>query len=106
MHLPTNEKQRGTHTKDIFKSAMRPYLPPEVLARFKTGFGAPLRRWIREDLREMVRDTLTEASLVRRGLFNPAAVQRLIAANEKREIDASYTIFSLSCVLRCGCVAS
>ena len=98
VHLPANEKQRGTHTKDIFKSAMRPFLPAEVLARPKTGFGAPLRRWIREDLREMVRDVLNESSLERRGLFNPVAVQRLILANEKREIDASYTIFSLMCI--------
>ena len=98
VHLPTHEKQHRTHTKDIFKSAMRPFLPAEVLARPKTGFGAPLRRWIREDLREMVRDVLNESSLERRGLFNPAAVQRLILANERREIDASYTIFSLMCV--------
>ncbi|MEK6322371.1 MAG: asparagine synthase (glutamine-hydrolyzing) [Acidobacteriota bacterium] len=98
VHLSPDEKQRGTHGKAIFKNAMRPYLPPEVLARPKTGFGAPLRRWIREDLREMVRDVLSESCLIRRGLFNPDAVQRLILSNENLEIDASYAIFSLMCI--------
>jgi asparagine synthase (glutamine-hydrolysing) len=84
--------------KAAFKRAVRPYLPPEVLKRPKTGFGAPLRRWIREDLREMVRDVLSEKALRERGLFDPAAVQRLIVSNERFEIDASYIIFSLMCI--------
>jgi asparagine synthase (glutamine-hydrolysing) len=98
VHLPPGEKQEGTHVKAAFKRAVRPYLPPEVLKRPKTGFGAPLRRWIREDLREMVRDVLSEKALRERGLFDPAAVQRLIVSNERFEIDASYIIFSLMCI--------
>ncbi|MDP6719831.1 MAG: asparagine synthase C-terminal domain-containing protein, partial [Pirellulaceae bacterium] len=45
--LPPHEKQRGTQGKWIFKKAVAPLLPNAVLRRSKTGFGAPLRRWIR-----------------------------------------------------------
>jgi asparagine synthase (glutamine-hydrolysing) len=98
VHVPVGEKQTGSEGKRVFREAMRPYLPPEVLTRAKTGFGAPLRRWIRHDLREMVADVLAEESLRRRGLFDPAAVARLVARNERGEIDASYVIFSLMCI--------
>lgn len=98
VRLPSAEKQRGLHLKALFKNAVAPDLPNEILTRPKTGFGAPLRRWIRGELREMVRDVLAPESLTRRGLFEPAAVARLIASNERGEVDASYLIFSLMCV--------
>ncbi|MEW6211567.1 MAG: asparagine synthase (glutamine-hydrolyzing) [Acidobacteriota bacterium] len=98
VHLPSGEKQQGTRIKAVFKDAMRPVLPRAIINRAKTGFGAPLRRWIREELREMVRDVLSEKSLARRGLFDPQAVQRLILSNERLETDASYMIFSLMCI--------
>ena len=40
-------------------------------------------------------DVLSVASLKRRGLFEPQAVQQMIQANDRGEVDASYTLFSL-----------
>lgn len=97
-HLPAKEKLQGTNLKALLKEAMKPYLPREILTRGKTGFGAPIRRWIRQDLREMVRDVLSEESLKRRRLFDPRAVQQLITDNENLRIDASYMVFSLMCI--------
>lgn len=91
-------KQRGQTSKWALKKAMEPYLPSHVIYRPKTGFGAPLRRWLRHELRELLGDVLGEASLRRRGLFDPIAVQRLIAANDAGEVDASYTLLSLLCI--------
>ena len=98
VHLPPATKQKGRFGKRIFKDALRPFLPAGVMQRPKAGFGAPLRRWITGDLREMVRDVLSVERLERRGLFRPAAVLSLIEANERGDIDASYTIFSLMCI--------
>jgi asparagine synthase (glutamine-hydrolysing) len=69
-----------------------------VIYRPKTGFGAPLRRWMRHELRELLGDLLSADSLNRRGLFNPAAVQRLISDNDAGRVDASYTLLSLLCI--------
>jgi len=93
--IPTGIKQRGKEGKWVFKKAMEPYLPHDVIYRPKSGFGAPLRKWMRDELRPLVGDLLGPASLARRGLFDPVAVQRLIDANQAGRTDASYTLLSL-----------
>lgn len=96
--VPLRYKLRGPNGKWVLRKAMEPYLPKDVIHRPKTGFGAPLRRWIRFELRDLVMDLLGEPALKRRGLFEPAAVRRLIESNERGQIDASYTILALMCV--------
>lgn len=93
--IPIGLKQRGSVGKWILKRAMEPYLPKDVIYRPKTGFGAPLRRWMRHDLRTIVGDILSPECLARRGLFDPEAVQRLIVQNERGNVDGAYTLFSL-----------
>jgi asparagine synthase (glutamine-hydrolysing) len=96
--VPHQLKQRGSIGKWVVKRAMEPYLPQDIIYRPKTGFGAPLRRWIRNELRQLVDDTLSEESLKRRGMFEPAAIRKLIADNKAGRIEAAYTIFSLMCI--------
>ena len=96
--IPAHLKQRGSIGKWVLKKAMEPYLPNDVIYRPKSGFGAPLRRWMRFELRELLGDLLSERSLRERGLFNPVAVHRLIAANDAGKLDASYTLLSILCV--------
>ena len=96
--IPSSLKQKGAEGKWVLKKAMEPYLPREVIYRPKTGFGAPLRRWMRHELRELLGDLLSEESLRWRGLFDPVAVQRLIADNDSGRVDASYTLLSLLCI--------
>jgi asparagine synthase (glutamine-hydrolysing) len=96
--IPMRFKQRGAEGKWVLKKAMESYLPKEVIYRPKTGFGAPLRRWMRYDLRGILGDLLSSESLRRRGLFDPSAVQNLIAANDIGKVDASYTLLSLMCI--------
>jgi asparagine synthase (glutamine-hydrolysing) len=94
-HIPLKFKQRGATGKWVLKKAMEPYLPHDVIYRPKSGFGAPLRRWMRHELRPLLGDYLSEASLKRRGLFEPKAVQQLIAKNDSGQADAAYTLLSL-----------
>jgi asparagine synthase (glutamine-hydrolysing) len=96
--IPMSLKQRGGEGKWILKKSMEPFLPHEVIYRPKSGFGAPLRRWMHYDLRELLGDLLSVSSLKRRGLFEATAVQRLIAANDAGKVDASYTLLALLCI--------
>jgi asparagine synthase (glutamine-hydrolysing) len=93
--IPARFKQRGRTGKWVLKKAMEPFLPHDVIYRPKSGFGAPLRHWMRHELRPLVGDLLSETSLRNRGLFDPRAVQRLIAKNASGEVDAAYTLLSL-----------
>lgn len=96
--IPTRYKQKGTVGKAIFKRAMEPYLPRDVIYRPKSGFGVPLRRWLRQELRPMVEDTLNESSLRQRGIFDPTAVGQLLRLDAEGRLDGSYTIFALMCI--------
>jgi asparagine synthase (glutamine-hydrolysing) len=95
--VPPGMKQRGPVGKAVFKRAMEPFLPREVIYRPKTGFGAPLRRWLHQELRPLVDDTLGADALARRGWFEPAAVSRLVEQDRRGEVDAAYTLFALVC---------
>ncbi len=96
--IPDRFKQRGREGKWVLKKALEPYLPHDVIYRPKTGFGAPLRRWMRHELRELLGDYLSVDSLRRGGLFKPDAVQRLIADNDAGRVDAAYTLLSVLCI--------
>ena len=95
--IPPSMKQTGSEGKSIFKQAMLSVLPREVVYRPKSGFGAPLRRWLRHELRTRVEDTLAPDVLRRRGFFDPRAVRALIDDDRQGRIDGSYTIFALIC---------
>ena len=96
--IPASFKQRGSEGKWVLKKAMEAYLPRDVIYRPKSGFGAPLRRWMRLELRDLLADVLGTKSLRQRGLFDPEAVQRLIQANDQGHVDASYMLLSLMCI--------
>lgn len=95
--IPSAMKQKGRVGKAIFKKAMERDLPHDVVYRPKSGFGAPLRHWLRHELRERVDDTLSTESLRNRGLFDPTAVRRLIDLDRDGRVDGGYTIFTLMC---------
>jgi asparagine synthase (glutamine-hydrolysing) len=88
-------KMKGNTTKYLLKKLAERYLPHEVIYRPKTGFGAPVRTWIREDLSPMIQERLSPQHLKEQGIFDPQAVQQLIQQNHDGKIDASYSIWSL-----------
>ena len=96
--LPIQYKQRGAEGKWIFKKAMEGLLPREIIYRPKTGFGVPLRAWLRGPLKGAIRDILSPDSLRRRGWLNSEAVGRLLADNLSGGVDAAYPLFALLCI--------
>lgn len=96
--LPISLKQRGSTGKWIFKKAMEPYLPANVIYRPKSGFGVPLRKWLHGRLRPLVDDVVSPQAIARRGLFDPQAVTALIDDDRRGRRDGTYTIFAILCV--------
>ena len=76
--LPEEVKMARGVTKALFKSAMEPYLPAELLYRPKMGFSCPVDHWFRNEIKELAYDTLLSQSARHRGLFRPDYVQRLL----------------------------
>ena len=93
--IPPEYKLRGNETKYILKKMMEKYLPSEVIYRKKTGFGAPVRKWVKEDLNDKLNSDLSEDSIKERGIFNYEVVQELITKTKADKIDGAYSLFSL-----------
>ncbi len=93
--LPARQKIRGRRGKWLLREAMRGVLPPEILERPKTGFGAPVRQWMRRDLRDMARDLLSPAALARTGWFSAEGVEALWRGFESGREDHGYSLWAL-----------
>jgi asparagine synthase (glutamine-hydrolysing) len=76
--IPEDIKMAGGQTKALFKRAMEPYLPRELLYRPKMGFGCPIDHWLRGELKEMAYDTLLSSTAKARAIFRPDYVRRLL----------------------------
>jgi asparagine synthase (glutamine-hydrolysing) len=101
--LPPRLKARGLTLKRVLKAAVEDLLPPEILKRGKRGFGVPLDRWFREDLRTYVDGTLGAPDAhVRRHLV-PAAVDGMLAehtSGARNHGHALWTLLTLEVFLR------
>ena len=76
--LPARYKLRGFSRKYLLRRLMRDRLPPGIADRPKKGFGIPLAKWFRSELRELLLEMLNPQRLEREGIFNAAFVQRLV----------------------------
>ena len=93
--IPDKFKQNGRAGKWIFKKTMEKYLPKNIIYRPKTGFGVPLKKWLNEELKDLLDDLLSKESICKRDIFEYKNVEELIKKNNSGELNASYTIFSL-----------
>jgi asparagine synthase (glutamine-hydrolysing) len=89
--LPDHLKTRGREGKIGLRRAFAGDLPPEVAKRGKSGFGVPLGRWFRQDLRELGRDVLTND----RGWFRQDTVTRLLDEHESGHADHGHRLWCL-----------
>jgi asparagine synthase (glutamine-hydrolysing) len=76
--LPENMKVRGFRTKYLAKKALRDKVPVEILRRKKVGFPVPYEFWMRNELKDWVRDILLDRQSLDRGYFNRASLEGII----------------------------
>ncbi len=93
--LPSDLKLRGQEGKYIFKKALEPALPNDVLYRPKMGFAVPLARWLRGPLREATRKALLDGALAQTGWFEPSRIATLLDQHERGQLDHSTPLWTL-----------
>jgi len=79
IQLPPGLKARGLSLKRVLKHALSDDLPPEILRRRKRGFGVPLDRWFREDLKCYVDQMLGADDARVRSHLRGEAIDALLA---------------------------
>jgi asparagine synthase (glutamine-hydrolysing) len=98
--LPDSFKLAGGRTKAILRDAFADLIPADIDRRPKTGFGVPLDRWFRTDLRDFVRDTLLAPSAHLRGYVRQDRVEHLVEEHLAGRTNAGQRLWSLVCFER------
>ena len=93
--MPTRHKFRRGRGKRMLRQAFGDLLPGAVFDRPKMGFGVPLDRWFRNELREFAHEILLDDRCSRRAIFRPTAVQRLLDEHCRRRRDHSDRLWAL-----------
>jgi asparagine synthase (glutamine-hydrolysing) len=81
--------------KAALKQAFAADLPPQVARRGKAGFGVPLDRWFRAELRPVAEDLLLGRD---RGFFRREELQGLLREHAERRADHGHRLWCL-CML-------
>lgn len=93
--LPAAWKVRGLSTKWLLRRALRGWVPEAILRRGKMGFGVPLARWFRGELRGFAEAVLGPGGLGKRGYFRPEAVDALLAGHMAGRVDHAHCLWAL-----------
>ncbi|ANQ86433.1 asparagine synthetase [Azoarcus olearius] len=93
--LPSALKMKGGEGKYVFKRAMEPMLPHDVLYRPKMGFSVPLARWFRGPLKQRVREAVLGGTLASTGIFNRPYLEHLLDAHQSGARDYSAPLWTL-----------
>ncbi|HEY0643403.1 MAG TPA: asparagine synthase (glutamine-hydrolyzing) [Nocardioides sp.] len=93
--LPPSDRIRGRTQKAALKDAARRWIPDEVIDRPKGSFGAPLRAWVGNDLRDYVQDVLVRGELVAGGFLRREPLVRLIEDHGAGRRDRSKEVWQL-----------
>lgn len=95
MNIPGELKLKSGTSKYILKKVAEKVLPRSIVYRPKASFGAPIRSWISDELREMVNDLLSKPAIEQRGIFNYEFVEKLIEDDRAGIKDNAYQIYQL-----------
>lgn len=76
--IPAEMKLRFVQKKYLMKKAVRGLLPREVISHRKQGFVGPMTRWLKNDLRSLVLETLSEGNLRKHNLLNRDTVRMIL----------------------------
>jgi asparagine synthase (glutamine-hydrolysing) len=93
--IPLKYKLNGRVKKYILKKAFKGLIPEEISKRGKTGFGVPISKWFRHDLKDYISDILLSRQSLERGYFKPDAVRALLSEHISGKIDHSPRLWTL-----------
>ena len=93
--LPPDLKLRGREGKYLFKRALEPYVPHDVLYRPKMGFAVPIAGWFRGPLRERVRSAVLGRGLADSGFFDQGYLRTLVDQHQAGQRDHSAPLWAL-----------
>jgi asparagine synthase (glutamine-hydrolysing) len=93
--LPDTLKLQGRETKSLLKKVAARLVPSDVIYRSKMGFGVPIGKWFRGEMKDFVRDILLSRKSLERGIIRPEILKRYVTEHIAGERDHSFQLWTL-----------
>lgn len=93
--LPFTMKIRNGRSKWLLRQVLHRYVPPQLVARPKMGFGVPLGLWLRGRFRGWVEDLIGERRVRQDGILRPESIRNLWAEHLSGKADWSYHLWTV-----------
>jgi asparagine synthase (glutamine-hydrolysing) len=93
--LPENIKMRGFGTKSLLKKVAARLVPREVIYRPKMGFGVPMGKWFRGEMKDFMRGVLLSEKSLNRGIVRSEHIERYVNEHTDAKYDHSFQLWTL-----------
>jgi asparagine synthase (glutamine-hydrolysing) len=93
--LPDALKCKNGKGKYLLIELLCNYVPRQMVERPKMGFGIPLAHWLRNDLKELLSDYLSQGRLKGEGLIDPAIALRTIREHQTGQNNHQHRLWAL-----------
>lgn len=93
--LPENLKLKGISTKYLLKKVAARLVPRDVIYRKKMGFGVPVGRWFRGEMKDFVREVLLSEKALNRGVIRPEILRKYVDEHTSGQFDHAFQIWTL-----------
>jgi len=93
--LPESLKMNRFRTKYLLKKVAAKLVPHEVIYRRKMGFGVPIGKWFKKEMKDYVRDILLSENAASRGIVRPQKVRQIVDEHISGKVDHAFPIWSL-----------
>ena len=78
LKMPVSLKLKGLTTKYLLKKILAKKVPNHILNRPKKGFGIPVAKWLKDDLKPMILELFKEEKIREQGLFQYSYIKKML----------------------------
>lgn len=93
--LPLKYKIRHLQTKYLLRKIMKNKLSPVILRRRKHGFGVPVSRWLKSELKDLYLEYLSKRNVENWGIFNYKYIQHIFKEHLENRADNGRKLWNL-----------
>lgn len=93
--LPQNQKIRDGEGKWLLRQVLYRHVPKKMMIRPKMGFGVPIDKWLRHELRDWAEDLLSPTRLRAEGFFDPTPVSRIWSDHLSGRRNMQYALWNI-----------
>jgi asparagine synthase (glutamine-hydrolysing) len=93
--IPSSMRLQGKRTKHILKQALKDVLPMNIINRGKEGFSIPLKSWLKNEIKPMMMEALSEKNVKDKGYFSPDYINRLMQEHLSGAENHSHRLWAL-----------